>query len=135
MLALQRKIPYNDFIKKIFLRKAARWFSFWGSILFLPEKREDGTRNTHSKDLANAIRIEDALPAIIDRDLFDIVQKRMAQNKRQQGGRPATKREYPLRSKVFCAECKSAMTISTSRKEYYYYRCTGKNDECEGAWR
>ena len=88
--------------------------------------REDGTRNTHSKDLTNAIRIEDALPAIVDRDLFDAVQKRMAQNKRQQGGRPATKREYPLRGRVFCADCKSAMTISTSHQKYNYYRCTGK---------
>jgi site-specific DNA recombinase len=88
--------------------------------------REDGTRNTHSKDLTNAIRMEDALPAIIDRDLFETVQKRMAQNKRQQGGRPATKREYPLRGRVFCADCKSAMTISTSHQKYNYYRCTGK---------
>lgn len=88
--------------------------------------REDGTRNTHSKDLTNAIRIEDAIPPIIDKQTFETVQKRMEQNKRQQGGRPAKNREYPLRSKVFCKECKSAMTISTSRKEYYYYRCTGK---------
>lgn len=88
--------------------------------------REDGTRNTHSKDPTNAIRIEDALPAIIDRELFDIVQKRMAQNKRQQGGRPSTKREYPLKGRVFCADCKSAMTISTSHQKYNYYRCTGK---------
>ena len=97
--------------------------------------REDGTRNTHSKDLANAIRIEDALPAIIDRDLFDTVQKRMAQNKRQQGGRPSTKREYPLRGRVFCADCKSAMTISTSQQKYNYYRCTGKKrlHNCDAA--
>ena len=88
--------------------------------------REDGTRNTHSKDLTNAIRIEDALPAIIDRELFDTVQRRMVQNKRQQGGRPATKRVYPLRGRVFCADCKSAMTISTSLQKYNYYRCTGK---------
>ena len=88
--------------------------------------REDGTRNTHCKDQTNAIRIENAIPAIIDRNLFDIVQERMKQNKRQQGGRPATNREYPLRSKVFCAECKSAMTISTSQQKYNYYRCTGK---------
>lgn len=88
--------------------------------------REDGTRNTHSKNLTNAVRIEDALPPIVDRKLFDIVQERMKQNKRQQGGRPATKREYPLRGKVFCAECKSAMTISTSQQKYDYYRCTGK---------
>lgn len=88
--------------------------------------REDGTRNTHSKDLSNAIRIEDALPAIVDKELFDTVQNRMAQNKRQQGGRPAKNREYPLRSKVFCKDCKSAMTVSTSKGEYYYYRCTAK---------
>lgn len=88
--------------------------------------REDGSRNTHSKDLSNAIRIEDALPAIIDKKLFDTVQARMAQNKRQQGGRPPTAREYPLRGRVFCADCKSAMTISTSQQKYNYYRCTGK---------
>ena len=88
--------------------------------------REDGTRNTHGKPSENAIRIEDAIPAIIDKEVFETVQQRMAQNKHQQGGRPPKKREYPLKGKVFCGECKSAMTISTSRKEYYYYRCTGK---------
>lgn len=88
--------------------------------------REDGTRNTHSKDLQNAIRVENAIPAIIDRDTFDAVQERMKLNKHQQGGRPPKKREYPLKGKVFCAECKSAMTISTSQRIYDYYRCTGK---------
>lgn len=88
--------------------------------------REDGTRNTHSKDGTDVIRIEDAIPAIIDQETFDTVQARMALNKRLQGGRPAKKRDYLLRSKVFCADCKMAMTISTSKGEYYYYRCTGK---------
>lgn len=88
--------------------------------------REDGTRNTHSKDGADMIRIEDALPAIVSKELFETVQKRMEQNKRQQGGRPPVKRDYPLKGKVFCGECKSAMTISTSQQKYDYYRCTGK---------
>ena len=88
--------------------------------------REDGTRNTHAKDGEDPIRIEDAIPAIIDKETFRIVQERMARNKHQQGGRPPKNREYPLRGKVFCGSCKSAMTISTSRGEYYYYRCTGK---------
>ena len=88
--------------------------------------REDGTRNTHAAPSTNAIRIEDAIPAIIDRELFETVQKRMAGNKRQQGGRPPVKRDYPLKGKVFCGECKSAMTISTSQQKYNYYRCTGK---------
>lgn len=97
--------------------------------------REDGTRNTHAAAADTAIRIENAVPAIIDKETFDVVQRRMAQNKHQQGGRPSKNREYPLRSKVFCGECKSAMTISTSRKEYYYYRCTGKKrlHNCDNA--
>ena len=88
--------------------------------------REDGTRNTHSRDGENVIRITNALPAIIDPDLFQLVQEKMAQNKKQQGGRPPSAREYHLKGKVFCADCKSAMTISTSKGEYYYYRCAGK---------
>lgn len=88
--------------------------------------REDGTRNTHAAPSTNAIRIEDALPAIVSKELFETVQKRMAQNKRQQGGRPPVKRDYPLKGKVFCGECKSAMTISASQQKYNYYRCTGK---------
>lgn len=88
--------------------------------------REDGTRNTHSKDGTDVIRIENAIPAIIDKQTFETVQSRMALNKRLQGGRPSKNRDYLLRSKVFCADCKMAMTISTSKGNYYYYRCTGK---------
>lgn len=97
--------------------------------------REDGTRNTHAAPNANVIRIEDAIPAIIDKKTFETVQKRMAQNKHQQGGRPPVKRDYPLKGKVFCGECKSAMTISTSQLKYNYYRCTGKKrlHTCENA--
>ena len=88
--------------------------------------REDGTRDTHSKDGENVIRIEDAVPQIIDKELFERVQERMAQNKRLQGGRPPKNREYPLKGKVYCADCKSAMTVTTSQQKYNYYRCTGK---------
>lgn len=97
--------------------------------------REDGTRNTHGKLSETAIRVEDAIPAIVEKDLFELVQKRMAQNKHQQGGRPPVKRDYPLKGKVFCGECKSAMTISTSQLKYNYYRCTGKKrlHTCENA--
>ncbi len=88
--------------------------------------REDGTRNTHSKDGENVIKIEDAIPAIIDKKTFERVQEKMTANKKQQGGRPPMKRDYPLKGKVFCAECKSAMTVSTSKGNYDYYKCSGK---------
>lgn len=96
--------------------------------------REDGTRNT-CEEASDYIRIEDANPAIISKEMFAQVQARMAANKRQQGGRPPTKRDYPLKGKVFCADCKSAMTISTSRGNYDYYSCTRKKRQhtCDNA--
>lgn len=97
--------------------------------------REDGTRDTHSRDGKDVIRIEDAIPAIIDKDLFEAVQKRMEKNKHQQGGRPPKHRDYPLKGKVFCGYCKAAMTVSTSQQKYDYYRCTGKKrlHNCDAA--
>ena len=50
-------------------------------------------------------------------------------NKKEQAGRPATVREYPLKGKIFCAECGSAMTITTGAshgRKYLYYSCAGK---------
>lgn len=91
--------------------------------------RSDGSRNTHGAASADAIRIADAVPAIIERELFDKVQERMAQNRRQQGGRPPKKRSYPLQGKVFCGHCKSAMSVSTSQKTYDYYKCTRKKQQ------
>lgn len=96
--------------------------------------REDGTRNSHARDGADVIRIEDAIPAIIQKDLFYAVQKKMSENRKQQGGRPAERRDYPLKGKVFCGECKSAMTISISKGSYFYYRCSAqkRTHECSG---
>lgn len=87
--------------------------------------REDGTRNTHAT-ADDCIRVEGAVPAIISRELFETVQARLTSNKRQQSGRPPTKRDYPLRGRVFCADCKSAMTIRTSQSKYDYYACARK---------
>lgn len=88
--------------------------------------RADGTRNTHGASGPDAIRTEEAVPPIISRELFDAVQERMAKNKHAQGGRPGTKRDYPLKGKVFCGLCKSAVYVSTSKKVYDYYKCGGK---------
>lgn len=72
------------------------------------------------------MRMENAVPAIIDRETWERVQKKMEDNRRVQAGRPPKAREYPLKGKVFCRECKSAMTIVSSKKTYYYYACSGK---------
>ena len=96
--------------------------------------RPDGTRNTHGEPDPNAIRVEDAVPPIVSREMFDAVQERMTKNKHAQGGRPGTKRGYPLKGKVFCGLCKSAVYVSTSKQIYDYYKCGGRKNgiDCEG---
>ena len=99
--------------------------------------RPDGTRNTSKPEGTDIVTRDAPELIIIDKAQFDRVQQRMADNKRQQAGRPPEQRNYPLKGKVFCGECGSAMTVATSRKNghvYYYYRCVAKDrtHECTG---
>lgn len=72
------------------------------------------------------IRIEDGVPAIIDKDLFDQVQQRLSFN----GEAPArgkAKVEYLLSGKLFCGHCGDTMNgdSGTGRHggKYNYYTC------------
>lgn len=74
------------------------------------------------------IRIENGIPAIIDRDLFERVQRRVETMKTLiKSRRRREDVEYVLTGKLFCGHCKSAMTGSSgtgkSGNMYYYYRC------------
>lgn len=92
--------------------------------------RPDGTRNSHAPEGTDVITREAPELAIVPKEQFERVQQRMADNKHQQKGRPASARSYPLKGKVFCGECGSAMTVARSNKkeyQYYYYRCTQKD--------
>lgn len=91
-------------------------------------KRPDGSRNSHAAE-EDAIVVKDVLPAIVDRETWEKVQLKMQENKRSAAGRPASAREYPLKGKVFCRECKSAMLVTgTNRgqRRHYYYICGAK---------
>lgn len=89
-------------------------------------RKADGTRNSHAAAPADVIRVENAVPAIIDTDTWKRVQRKMTQNKRSCSGRPPKVRDYPLKGKVFCGECGAAMVGNTSQYKYHYYACTGK---------
>ena len=91
------------------------------------KKRPDGRRNNHGAIAEDAIILENAIPPIIDKKTWEVVQKKMSENKKQVAGRPPSKREYPLKGKVFCEKCKNAMTITTSKYKYDYYNCTRKS--------
>lgn len=99
--------------------------------------RPDGTRNTHRPEGQDVVELELPELAIVDKSIFEQVQAKMTQNKHQNAGRPASAREYPLKGKVFCGECGSAMAVAASKPKngqvYHYYRCPRKNrtHDCE----
>ena len=74
------------------------------------------------------IRIEDAIPVIISKDVFNQAQARRRINKE----RPAeykAKVNYLLRGKIICGHCGSAMgghTCTPRDKSYSYYSCLDK---------
>ena len=74
------------------------------------------------------IRVEDGIPAIVDRELFDKCQTLMERYHRA----PAAKRDtfFLLTSKLFCGHCGEPMTgdggTGKSGKVYNYYICNGR---------
>lgn len=89
------------------------------------KKSPTGKRTAHSGKAEDAIRIDGGCPRIIDDETWKCVQDKMEKNKKGQAGRPPL-RNYPLKGKVFCGECGSAMVISRSQYKYYYYGCARK---------
>lgn len=74
------------------------------------------------------IRVENAFPAIVTRELFDKCQTLMTRNHRS----PAANRDtnFLLTSKLFCGKCGEPMTgdggTGKSGMVYNYYTCNGK---------
>ena len=98
-------------------------------------KTEDGKRNGHEyKEESEIIRVENGCPAIVDRGVFDRVQKKMTLRRRnEKGGRAGAIETYLLSGKVRCGECGSnyqAQRRKPSGHQRYLsvkYRCSRKN--------
>lgn len=71
------------------------------------------------------IIIPNGIPQIIDKNLFNRVQKRLNNNKRNSN--PDLKNKYMLSSRLICGICNSHMNgesgTSRSGKVYHYYKC------------
>lgn len=69
---------------------------------------------------------EDIVPPIVDRELFDRVQERMASFRHTPGAARA-KVDYMLSGKLYCGHCGSMMTghsgTSKTGRQYHYYVC------------
>lgn len=81
------------------------------------------------------VRIEDGVPPLISREVFEAVQHKRIENKHSRG-RHQTGGEYLLTGKLFCGHCKRPMTgVSGTARDgqlRYYYICQGRrqNDGC-----
>ena len=74
-------------------------------------------------------------PAIIDKALFERVQKRLAANRYFAGGAATARVPYLLTGKAFCGKCETAMVAdggtSKTGKTHQYYACKKKKKgEC-----
>lgn len=91
-------------------------------------KKADGTRNSHGKPSEELIRIENAVPAIISKNDFVMVQK-IKDDNRKHAARFLSPKPYLLTGKIFCEHCGSPMNghrIHRAGKEYSYYGCNRK---------
>ncbi|MBQ4187828.1 MAG: recombinase family protein [Firmicutes bacterium] len=72
------------------------------------------------------IRIENGMPAIVDRDLFERVRDRNARTHKAPGAMKA-KVDYLLSGKLFCGHCGANMIGESGKSKtgavYYYYKC------------
>ena len=81
----------------------------------------------------NDVRIEGGMPVIIERCLFDKVQKMLKSKKNPQGRKREDDGIYLLTGKLFCGKCKSHMIgmsgTSKSGNSHYYYICNEKRSK------
>lgn len=72
-------------------------------------------------------RAEDAVPAIIDRDLFEQAKARLKTNGASPGKNKA-KVIYLLSGKLWCGHCGSKMNAGSNNRGYRYYQCYGRKN-------
>jgi hypothetical protein len=75
------------------------------------------------------VRIEDGMPAIIEKELFESVQKRLETRKKYKARNKASE-PYLLSGKLFCGHCGKMMVGECGRSHtgqmHYYYKCQGR---------
>ena len=82
------------------------------------------------------IILENAVPAIVSKELFDRVQSRYKHNFASRA-RAKANQDYLLSGKLFCGHCKSLMIGECGRSKsgamYYYYKCADrkKGKKCD----
>jgi site-specific DNA recombinase len=94
-----------------------------------------GKQDPNSETGDEQIVIENRIPKIVDAELFDKVQEKLAQNKAT-AGRYKAKRNYLLSGIIRCGECETSMQGNTRRNSkgnsvYSSYGCPNQGKTCK----
>jgi DNA invertase Pin-like site-specific DNA recombinase len=73
-------------------------------------------------------RAENAIPAIIDMDTWNKVQRRLAESYKTPPGTYKAHHTYLLSGKLFCGHCGCRMSANSNGISYAYYECYGKKN-------
>lgn len=139
-----------EIVREIFIRARDGWQhnEIMADLNARGIKNRDGNewkRTTFDKFLRNeayigvykfsGIRIEDGIPPILDKELFEEVQ-RILTIKKHPRGRKRNVHDYMLTGKLFCGHCGEAMVgihgVSRNGERHYYYICQGKHNKTTG---
>lgn len=89
------------------------------------KRSKNGTRNAHAQADDRNIRVENAVPVLIEMEVWNLAQEII--KGRKQSGRPAKNYDYMLLGRIFCGHCGMAMTGESGfNRRYFYYACSGK---------
>ncbi len=113
------KTKYNKPFTRTSLNTLLQNEKYIGTYIYkrTTQTKFNGIRVDVVNDENDMIRIEDGIPAIVDKGTFDIVQEKMNENKLAQKSKRNTtaKQNYLLSGVLFCGECGSPMTGKSSR--------------------
>jgi len=79
---------------------------------------------------------ENAIPPLVDPQLFEKCQRRLAENMHKPATFKQVEDKYILTGKIFCGECNATMSgvsaVSKSKTIYRYYQCMESKKICRG---
>jgi len=132
--ALGYKTKFGKPFTKNSLHNILKNEKYIGTYIYNRKVEKDATarRSPKLKPREEWTVIEDGVPAIIDKDTFNLVQLKLAQNV-DNGGRYKAKQIYLLSGLIYCGECNSPL-YGNSRKcgrnktLYISYRCSNRDN-------
>ena len=92
-----------------------------------------GTKHNHRQIREDVIRVPNAFPAIVPRELWERVQEKMNKRRKSPGERASGKAKEPylLAGLISCGKCGAALVgnrgLGMTKKRYAYYECNKRD--------